>query len=106
MLGCLPERSSPLTHAVDRMDSPGGGSVKVVVEVDLKPGVLDPEAVTIERSLHHLGFDGISGIRKTRVFTFEVASSDRAEVEAKARSACDKLLANPVIETYRIAIEP
>jgi phosphoribosylformylglycinamidine synthase subunit PurS len=79
--------------------------VKVSVEVGLKPGVLDPEAVTIERSLLHLGFEGVTGVRKTRVFTFDVAAADRAAAEAQVKAMCDKLLANPVIESYRFTVE-
>ena len=79
--------------------------MKVSVEVGLKQGVLDPEAVTIERSLLHLGFEGVSGLRKTRVFTFDLDASDRAAAEARVRAICEKLLVNPVIESYRIEIE-
>jgi phosphoribosylformylglycinamidine synthase subunit PurS len=79
--------------------------VKVSVEVGLKQGVLDPEAVTIERSLLHLGFEGVSGLRKTRVFTFDLQASDRAAAEASVKAMCEKLLANPVIESYRFQVE-
>ncbi len=79
--------------------------MKVSVEVGLKQGVLDPEAVTIERSLLHLGFEGVSGLRKTRVFTFDLAAADRAAAEAQTRAMCEKLLANPVIESYRFKVE-
>lgn len=79
--------------------------VKVSVEVGLKPGVLDPEAVTIERSLQHLGYDGVSGVRKTRVFTFDLAMTDRAAAETAVKAMCEKLLANPVIESYRFELK-
>ena len=79
--------------------------MKVSVEVGLKQGVLDPEAVTIERSLLHLGFEGVSGLRKTRVFTFDLDAGDRAAAEAAVRAMCEKLLANPVIESYRFQVE-
>ena len=79
--------------------------MKVRVEVGLKPGVLDPEAVTIERSLGHLGFQGVSGVRKTRVFTFELDASDRASAEAQVKAMCEKLLANTVIESYRFQVD-
>ncbi|WP_027135587.1 phosphoribosylformylglycinamidine synthase subunit PurS [Geminicoccus roseus] len=79
--------------------------MKVSVEVGLKQGVLDPEAVTIERSLLHLGFEGVSGMRKTRVFKFDLAVSDRGAAEAAVKAMCEKLLANPVIENYRYRLE-
>ena len=79
--------------------------MKVSVEVGLKQGVLDPEAVTIERSLLHLGFEGVSGLRKTRVFTFDLEAKDRATAEASVKAMCEKLLANPVIESYRFTVE-
>ena len=79
--------------------------MKVRVEVGLKQGVLDPEAVTIERSLLHLGFEGVSGLRKTRIFTFELATSDRAAAESQVQAMCEKLLVNPVIESYGFKVE-
>jgi phosphoribosylformylglycinamidine synthase PurS subunit len=51
------------------------------------------------------GFEGVSGLRKTRVFTFDLAAADRAAAEAQTKAMCEKLLANPVIESYRFKVE-
>lgn len=78
--------------------------MKVRVEVGLRPGVLDPEAATIERSLHGLGFAHVQGLRQTRVFEFELDAPNAAQAEAEARAMCEKLLANPVTESYRLSV--
>jgi len=78
--------------------------VKVRVEVGLRPGVLDPEAATIERSLHGMGFTDVRGLRQTRVFEFELEAPSAAEAEARAQAMCEKLLANPVTESYRLSV--
>lgn len=78
--------------------------MKVRVEVGLRPGVLDPEATTIERSLHGMGFTDVRGLRQTRVFEFELEARNAAEAELQARAMCEKLLANPVTESYRLSV--
>ena len=78
--------------------------MKAVVSIGFKPGVLDPEAQAIERALTSMGFEGVSGVRRTRVLEFELEAADRPSAEARAREMCERLLANPVIETYRVEI--
>jgi phosphoribosylformylglycinamidine synthase subunit PurS len=78
--------------------------VRARVEVSFLDGVLDPEAVAIERSLGSLGFDGIAGVRRAKVIELDLAAADRASAEAQVRAMCERLLANPVIETYRISL--
>jgi phosphoribosylformylglycinamidine synthase subunit PurS len=79
--------------------------MKVQVTIGFRPGVLDPEAAAIERSLKGLGFDGIKKVRKSKLVELELATKDRAEAEAQVKAMCDKLLANPGIESYAIALE-
>jgi phosphoribosylformylglycinamidine synthase len=74
------------------------------VAVSFRPGVLDPEAVAIGRSLHGLGFDTVREVRRTRLIELDLDETDRAAAEAKVRTMCDKLLANPVIESYRVEL--
>lgn len=74
------------------------------ITIGLKPGVLDPEAQTIQRSLGGLGFAEVEGLRKLKVIELELAMTDKGAAEARLKEMCDKLLANPVIETYRIEI--
>ncbi len=79
--------------------------MKARVEIGFRPGVLDPEAVAIERSLKGLGFGGVKGVRRTKVIELDLAATDSAEAEALTRAMCEKLLANPVIESYRIDLD-
>lgn len=74
------------------------------VEVALRPGVLDPEAQAIGKALAGLGFGGVRGVRRTKVIELELEAGDRAAAEAEVRAMCDRLLANPVIETYRVEV--
>ena len=76
--------------------------MRVRVSVRLREGVLDPEAKVISRSLTDLGFDGVRGVTRERVIELDLATDDEAEARSSAEAMCAKLLANPVIETYRI----
>lgn len=79
--------------------------MKARVTVTLKTGVLDPQGKAIEGALKSLGIDGLSSVRQGKVFDIELAGSDKAAAEAALKTACDKLLANTVIENYRVEIE-
>lgn len=74
------------------------------ITIGLKPGVLDPEAQTIQRSLTGLGFEEVQRLRKLKVIELELAMTDQGAAEARLREMCEKLLANPVIESYAIEI--
>lgn len=76
--------------------------MKARVTVTLKNGVLDPQGKAIEGALKSLGVEGVASVRQGKVFDIEVDSADRAKAEAALKSAADKLLANTVIENYRI----
>ena len=78
--------------------------MKVRVEVFLKPGVLDVQGKAIESALHGLGWPGISNVRVGRVIAFDSAAADAATAETEARAMADRLLANQVIESYRIEV--
>jgi phosphoribosylformylglycinamidine synthase PurS subunit len=78
--------------------------MKAVVAVSFRPGVLDPEAAAISRSLHGLGFDSVREVRRTRLIELELDETDGASAEAKVRTMCEKLLTNPVIESYRVEL--
>jgi len=79
-------------------------AMKAQVTVTLKSGILDPQGKAIEGALKSLGVDGIASVRQGKVFDIEIADVDRAGVEAKLKEAAEKLLANTVIENYRIQI--
>jgi len=78
--------------------------VKAKVHVFLKPGVLDVEGKAIEGALHSLGWADVANVRVGKTIEFEAASADRAAVEAEAKAMAEKLLANTVIESYRVEV--
>jgi len=78
--------------------------MKAVVHVFLKPGVLDVQGKAVEAALHGLGWAGVSDVRVGRVIEFDVDAADRSAAETEVKAMCDKLLANPVIEGYRVEI--
>ena len=77
--------------------------MKATVHVFLKPGVLDVQGKAIENALHGLGWADVSGVRVGRVLEFEVGG-DKASAEAEVKAMCDKLLANTVIESFKVEI--
>ena len=78
--------------------------MKASVTVTLKSGVLDPQGKAIEGALHSLGVDDVAGVRQGKVFDIELRSDDRARAETQLKAACEKLLANMVVENYRIEL--
>jgi phosphoribosylformylglycinamidine synthase len=78
--------------------------MKARVTVTLKSGVLDPQGKAIEGALKSLGVAGVASVRQGKVFDIELAASDRKTAESLLKIACEKLLANTVIENYRIEV--
>ena len=76
----------------------------VLVETRLRPGIADPQGATIERSLPHLGFDGIRGVRVGKAIRFELEAPDEASARAHADEVCQRFLINPVIEAADITL--
>jgi len=79
-------------------------SMKARVTVTLKTGILDPQGKAIEGALRSLGVDGVTAVRQGKVFDIEIEGSDPAKAEALLKLAADKLLANTVIENYRVEV--
>jgi len=75
---------------------------KVKVHVFLKPGVLDVQGKAVEGALNGLGWTGVSNARVGKMIEFDLA--DGGDAEAEVKTMCDTLLANTVIESYRIEI--
>ena len=73
--------------------------MKVRIAVSLKPGVLDPQGRAVHHALDGLGFQGVEDVRVGRLIELEVADGTGDET---LREMCEKLLANTVIENYRI----
>jgi phosphoribosylformylglycinamidine synthase PurS subunit len=79
--------------------------MKARVTVTLKTGILDPQGKAIEGALRSLGVAGVTGVRQGKVFDIEFEGTDPAHAEAALKEAADKLLANTVIENYRVEVE-
>ena len=78
--------------------------MRAKVQVFLKPGVLDVQGKAIEGALHGLGFPGVDHVRVGKTIEFDLAAADAAAAEAEVKAMCEKLLANTVIESYRVEL--
>ena len=78
--------------------------MKARVVVTLKNGVLDPQGKAIEGALRSLGVEGVASVRQGKVFDVEIEGQDKAAASASLQAACEKLLANTVIENFKIAL--
>ncbi|MEZ5202810.1 MAG: phosphoribosylformylglycinamidine synthase subunit PurS [Acidimicrobiales bacterium] len=76
----------------------------VQVEVTLREGVADPQGATIERSLPHLGFDGVRGVRVGKSIRFDLEAADEASARAEVEDLTRRFLTNPVIEDASITV--
>lgn len=78
--------------------------MKARVTVMLKSGVLDPQGEAVRHALGSLGFQGVNGVRQGKVIELDLAQTDAALAESEVKAMCEKLLANTVIESYRVEI--
>ncbi|MDC7682202.1 phosphoribosylformylglycinamidine synthase subunit PurS [Asticcacaulis sp. BYS171W] len=82
--------------------------MKATVHIFLKAGVLDVQGKAVEGALNGLGpvqgWGGVSNVRVGKVLEFDLTATDKAAAEAEVKAMCDKLLANTVIESYRIEV--
>ena len=78
--------------------------MKARVIVTLKDGILDPQGKAIEGALKSLGIDGIDSVRQGKIFEMELATADRTAAAGVLRDACEKLLANQVIENFQVEL--
>ncbi|MGY6694546.1 MAG: phosphoribosylformylglycinamidine synthase subunit PurS [Roseinatronobacter sp.] len=76
--------------------------MKYRIFVTLKPGILDPQGDAIRHALGALGFDGVNSVRQGKMIELDLAETDPEKAEAAAKEMCEKLLANTVIESYRV----
>jgi phosphoribosylformylglycinamidine synthase len=74
------------------------------VYVTLKPGVLDPAGKAVESSLHALGFGQVAGVRLGKYIELQLPEGSGAEARAQVEEMCRKLLANTVVESFRVEI--
>ncbi|MGI8796767.1 MAG: phosphoribosylformylglycinamidine synthase subunit PurS [Acidimicrobiia bacterium] len=74
------------------------------VEITHLPGILDPQGATIERALPALGYDNVSDVRVGKSIRLVLDADDEAAARDQVEEMCRRLLANPVIEAYEIAL--
>ena len=75
------------------------------VFVTLKPSVFDPQGKTIADALQSLGYASVEDVRQGKYFELDLATGEAAEARALAAEVADKVLANPVIESYRVEVD-
>ena len=76
--------------------------MKIKVIVTLKKGVLDPQGKAIQQTLNGMSFSEVKEVRQGKYFDIEVSTTDEKKARTKAEEMCKKLLANLVIEDYKI----
>jgi phosphoribosylformylglycinamidine synthase subunit PurS len=74
------------------------------VFVTLKPSVFDPQGNTITEALHQMGYTGVGDVRQGKYFELDIATASADDARSVAAEVAHKLLANPVIESYRIEV--
>ncbi|MDC3038844.1 phosphoribosylformylglycinamidine synthase subunit PurS [Candidatus Pelagibacter sp.] len=76
--------------------------MKVKVIVTLKSGVLDPQGKAIQQTLNGMGFSNVKDVRQGKYFDIDIDESDEQKAKQSAEEICKKLLANQVIEDFKI----
>ncbi len=79
--------------------------MKAKIFITLKNGVLDPQGKAIQNALGHLGFEGVNEVRQGKFIEVSLKSTDKAKAEAEVKQMCEKLLANTVVENYKVEVE-
>jgi phosphoribosylformylglycinamidine synthase len=79
--------------------------VKAKVHITLKSGVLDPQGKAVQHALTSLGFAGVNDVRQGKFIELDLAESDPAKAKAVVEQMCKGLLANTVIENYKVDLE-
>ena len=79
--------------------------MKAKVFVTLKPSILDPQGKTITNALHTLGYGTVRDVRQGKYFELDLETASAEQARALAAKVADTLLANPVIESYRVEVD-
>src|SRR5262249_19849347 len=82
-----------------------GAGMRARVFVTLKPSVFDPQGRTIAEALHSLGYGAVDHVRQGKYFELDLNTLEAGEAKALRAEVADKLLANPVIESYRVEVD-
>ena len=78
--------------------------MQVMIMIEKKPGVLDPEAQAVNQALSSLGFDDLQNVTMGRKITVSIDTNDKERARYRAAKMCESLLANTVIESYTVEI--
>ena len=79
--------------------------MKARITITLKKGVMDAQGQTVQRALEHLGFSTVNSLRIGKYLEMELEGGDPSAAKSEVEEMCRKLLANPVIEEFQVAIE-
>ena len=78
--------------------------MKAKVYITLKNGVLDPQGKAIQNALEHLGFSGVNEVRQGKFIEVSLSETDKSKAESELNQMCEKLLANTVVENYKVEV--
>ena len=78
--------------------------MKVTVEITRRPEIADPQGTTIQRALHDLGHNEVMSVRVDRVIHLEVDGDDPALAQSRVEEMCRQVLANPVLEDFKVEV--
>ena len=78
--------------------------MKAKIHVYLKPGVLDPQGAAVAGALHNMGYEEVTAARQGKLIELDLTGDDADAAKARIDEMCQKLLSNPVIESYSIEI--
>ena len=77
---------------------------KAVIDIQLHPGIADPQGSTIERALPTLGFEGVSDVRAGKSIHLDIEAPDEATARSRLAEMCERFLTNPVIEAAEVSV--
>ena len=79
--------------------------MKVTVTINRRAEIADPEGTTVKRSLHELGYTETASVRMDRVIHMDIDGNDVDEIRSRVEEMCRQVLANPVLEDFRIEVD-
>jgi len=79
--------------------------MKVIANIYLKNGVLDPQGKAVHHGLDALGFEGVNDVRVGKQIVLDIDTDDESKAKAEVEEMCEKLLANTVIENYEVEVK-
>jgi len=78
--------------------------LKAQIQVMLKKGIFDPQGQAVKNGLESVGFDSVDEVRVGKIIEIDLKSTDRNKAAGEVNEMCDRMLANPVVESYQFEI--